>query len=46
MLPGRNDTGHDDKAKGVLNVILLRKARGNDGSVGELTVESSSTTSL
>ena len=46
MLPGRNDTGHDEKAKGVLKVIFLRNARGNDGSVDELTVESSSTTSL
>ena len=46
MIPGRNDTGHDDEAKGVRNTCLPRNARGNGGSIGEFAVESSSTTAL
>ena len=46
MLPGRNDTGQNDEAKGIWNVSLLQNARRNCGSIFELTVESSGTTTL
>ena len=37
MLPGGNETGHNDEAIGVWNVSLFRNARENSGSFGELS---------